>query len=101
MSNLTITQVDTGATITVAVPGSISGPAGPQGPSGVGAATTFIYTQTTAAAVWTINHGLNRFPAVAVVDSAGTWVEGDIQYTSANEIVLTFAGAFSGDCYLN
>lgn len=66
--------------------------------SGVG---TFVYTQTTPAATWVITHSLVRFPAVAVVDSTGRLVEGDIIYDTSNQVTLTFSGAFSGIAYLN
>jgi hypothetical protein len=62
---------------------------------------TYIYEQTSAASVWTITHSLGRYPSVTVVDSAGSVVVGDVQYTSKNQIILTFQGAFSGTAYLN
>ena len=109
---VSITQVDTGAAITlgspavpavtVAVPGSISGPMGPPGPQGPpGFVNTFTFPQEAPQATWTITHGLDRFPAVSVVDSTGYTVEGDVFYVSANQVVLNFAGAFSGVAYLN
>ena len=62
---------------------------------------TYIYTQATPAAVWTINHGLGKFPSVDVVDSTNAEVEGDVAWPTNNRVVLTFAGAFSGVAYLN
>ena len=66
-----------------------------------GGAETFTFTQVAPLATWTVDHDLDRFPSVAVVDSTGNMVEGDVIYTDANTITLSFAGAFSGIAYLN
>jgi len=68
-------------------------------PSVQGVLYTFV--QNAPATAWTINHNLNAYPSITVIDSAGTLVEGSYQYTSANQIVLTFAMPFSGTAYLN
>ena len=62
---------------------------------------TYIHNQTVASAVWTIHHGLHRYPSVTVVDSAGSVVIGDVSYLSDETVVLYFQGAFSGIAYLN
>lgn len=77
------------------------GPIGPQGPQGVGVATTYIHVQATPANPWEIPHNLNRYPSVTVIDSGDSVVEGDLVYTSANLVTITFSGAFSGKAYLN
>lgn len=79
------------------------GTSGPQGPSGTidYGQLGYVHTQTTAASVWTVNHGLGFTPNVTVVDSAGTVIEGSYNYPNANTIVLTFAGAFSGKAYFS
>ena len=64
-------------------------------------AETFTHEQNSAAAVWNINHNLNKHPSVTVVDSSGQMVLGVIEYTDNNNVVLTFSGAFSGEAYLN
>lgn len=62
---------------------------------------THIYNQSTASDEWTINHNLNKYPSVTVVDSAGTICEGTVTYIDTNTIVCDFNGAFSGTAYLN
>jgi hypothetical protein len=62
--------------------------------------TTHMHVQDVAAATWTINHNLNRYPQVTIVDSAGSEVIGDITYTSLNTVTATFGGAFGGRAYL-
>jgi hypothetical protein len=76
--------------------GNIRGPAGLNG-SG---ATTFVFTQVSASASWHITHNLQTYPAVVVVDSGGTVVEGDIQHHSVNDCTVSFAVAFAGSAYL-
>lgn len=61
----------------------------------------YIHNQTSASAVWTIEHNLNKFPSVSIVDSAGTLVIGDISYVNQNRITVSFRSAFSGKAYCN
>jgi hypothetical protein len=61
----------------------------------------FNYTQMSPSASWRIKHNLNFHPNVTVVDSAGTIVEGEIQYVDQNNLVLNFQSAFSGNAYLS
>ena len=62
---------------------------------------TYTHTQSQAAATWTIAHNLNKHPSVTVVDSAGSVCYGNVQYTDANTVVVTFQAAFAGTAYLN
>ena len=64
-------------------------------------AVAFAHTQGVSSNTWTINHNLNFYPNVTVIDSAGTVVEGEIFYTSRNILTVTFSGAFSGKAYLS
>jgi len=61
----------------------------------------FVYNQGVASALWTINHNMGKFPAVDVIDSGGTNVEGDIFYVDADNITITFSASFGGTAYLN
>lgn len=78
-----------------------AGPQGPQGPQGTSGDAHYVHNQVTPSASWTITHNLGKMPSVTIVDSADTEVEGDIQYTSVNQVVVTFSGAFSGKAYFN
>jgi len=68
---------------------------------GGGGDKNFIYNQTSPSATWNITHTLNKFPAVSVVDSAGTQWYPSITYNSTTSITLEFSAAFSGKAYLN
>lgn len=63
--------------------------------------STYVHNQNTASAEWKIVHGMGKYPAVAVIDSAGTVVYGDITYNDQDTVTLTFAAAFSGKATLN
>ena len=62
---------------------------------------TFIFEQVIPAATWVVTHNLNKFPSVSVVDTANTSGFGAVEYNSANQLTVTFSGAFAGKAYLN
>ena len=62
---------------------------------------TFVFTQNIPSATWTIQHDLNKFPSVTVIDSSNTVNIGTVTYSNSNQIVITFSSAFSGIAYLN
>lgn len=62
---------------------------------------TFTFNQASASATWTVTHSLNRYPAVSIVDSAGTVVTGEVQYIDSNNVIVRFSSAFAGKAYLN
>lgn len=68
---------------------------------GVGLDANFVFVQTTPAATWVVNHNLNKYCSVTIVDSADNTVFGDVLYNSLNQVTLTFAGAFSGEAFFN
>lgn len=61
----------------------------------------FEYTQSTPSQEWEITHTLKKFPAVTVVDSAGSVVVGDIAYIDDSNVTISFQAAFAGKAYLN
>lgn len=61
----------------------------------------YIHNQTSASATWTVIHNLNKFPTIAVIDSAGTMVIGDVNYINQNSLTISFQSAFSGKAYCN
>lgn len=63
--------------------------------------STYIHEQGTASATWNIQHNLNRYPAVSVVDSSGNEVIPEVTYSDSNNIVITMTSAFKGKAYLN
>lgn len=69
--------------------------------TGGGQEANFVYTQIAANSVWLVNHNLNKYPSVSVVDSNNQIVYGDIDYQDANNLIISFTSAFGGKVYLN
>lgn len=63
--------------------------------------STVVHTQSVASNIWTIDHNMDKFPSVSIVDSAENIVIGEILYSTSNRVILTFAAPFSGKAYLN
>lgn len=61
----------------------------------------FTYDQKSASDTWVIDHNLNKYPSVTIVDSAGNVVTGEVTYNSTNQVTIRFTSAFSGKAYLN
>lgn len=51
--------------------------------------------------IWTIEHNLDKYPSITVIDSADTVVYGEMQYIDKNNLRIIFSGEFSGKAYLN
>lgn len=73
---------------------------GGAGPPGTGDAN-YVFTQGTPSAVWTVAHGLNKYPAVDVVDTGGTVVIPSVAYIDANNLRITFGSATTGKAFMN
>lgn len=62
---------------------------------------TYVHTQYSPSSTWSVTHNLGYQPNVTVVDSAGTIIEGAIDYQTGNTLVLTFSSPFAGTAYLS
>lgn len=65
------------------------------------AISTFVYEQAVSSDTWTINHYLNKFPSVTIVDSAGTSFTAKVEYIDKDKCVVYMNGATTGKAYLN
>ena len=63
--------------------------------------STYIFEQGVSSDVWVINHNLNKYPSVTLVDSAGTQFEAQIEYNNKNTCTVYMNGATNGYAYLN
>ena len=70
-----------------------------QGPKGIDA--SFVHSQVFPSDTWTVIHGLRKWPSVTVVDSAGSWVLGEVSYIDDRTVSISFACAFSGKAFFN
>lgn len=63
--------------------------------------TTYVHEQGIASDTWEIEHNLNKYPSVTLVDSAGTQFQGRVEYTDENNCIVYMNGATKGKAYLN
>jgi hypothetical protein len=61
----------------------------------------YVFTQATNLNPWVINHGLNKYPSVSVVNNANITVYGEIEYDSLNQVTIKFKDATNGKAYFN
>lgn len=63
--------------------------------------TSYVFVQPTPAIVWTINHNLDGFPSVTLVDNSGNVILAQVQYVNDDTIIVTFSQPVAGKAYLN
>lgn len=61
----------------------------------------YTFQQGVASASWNIAHMMGYHPSIRVLDSAGTLVEGSVQYLDTNNVIVSFSAAFAGVAYLS
>lgn len=59
-------------------------------------ALSFMFSQPTPSAVWTVNHNLGFKPAVELFNSGSQEIEGDVVHTSSNQTVISFNLSVAG-----
>ena len=62
---------------------------------------SYTHTQNASLSVWTITHNLSFKPNVVITDYNGNILEGDIAYTSNDEVVVTLSSPHIGYAYLS
>jgi len=58
--------------------------------------TAYVFTQTSPALTWTINHNLGHIPSVEVFDSGSQEVEADVSHPNTNQTVIVFSVPLAG-----
>ena len=61
----------------------------------------YVHDQGVASSEWIIEHNLNKYPAVMVVDSANNVLSPEIEYIDKNTVIVRSNGEFKGRAYLN
>ena len=64
-------------------------------------ANGYVHEQGVASAVWTVQHNLNKYPSVTVVDSSENVIIPEVKYIDKNTVIITMTGASKGWAYLN
>lgn len=61
----------------------------------------YIYDRNSiVASTWIIDHNLNKYPQVTLIDDEGNMFEADVFYNSLNQITVVFAAPASGKAVL-
>lgn len=61
----------------------------------------YTHEQVVASSLWIVNHNLNKYPSVTVVDSANTLLLTPYEYINNNTVHIEFNGPFAGKAYIN
>jgi hypothetical protein len=78
-------------------PGGAAVPAAVIGPPGRDGTTSHEHVQASAAATWTVNHNLGRWPAaVTVVTNGGAEIVAEVTHVTTAQLTVRFASAFAG-----
>jgi hypothetical protein len=67
----------------------------------ISTSNAYTFTQESPATTWSVTHNLGFHPSVFVVDTSDTVCVGNVVYTSANALTITFAQSFGGKAYLS
>ena len=67
----------------------------------VWAKETFEFIQAAPSTNWSIQHDMDKFPSVAVVNNNNVLMYGNITYVDKNNLTINFSAGFSGKAYLN
>lgn len=62
---------------------------------------TFVFTQIVPEIQWTVQHNLDKFPSITVIDTSDTVVIGSYTYIDNNNVTLNFSAGFAGKAFLN
>lgn len=61
----------------------------------------YIYEQTEAKNVWVINHDLDKYPSVIIVDGNNIAIVGEIEYMNKSQVIIRFNKNETGKAILN
>jgi len=67
----------------------------------INSSNTFTFTQGSPATVWNVQHDLEKFPSVSVINNNNIVIYGQIDYINNKKLTITFSAALTGKAYLN
>lgn len=71
------------------------------GEVGGGSDKNYIHEQTEAKNTWIINHGLDKYPSIIIVDDNNIAIVGEIEYMNKNQAIIRFNKNETGKAILN
>ena len=60
-----------------------------------------VHVQDEPSTVWTVEHALDKYPSITIVDDNGYVIFGEIQYINMMKIIITFSEAVTGRVFCN
>ena len=70
-------------------------------PSALVTDKNFVFTQAVPSIEWTVQHNMDKFPSVSVVNNNNILMYGNTTYVDTNNLIINFSAGFSGKAYLN
>ena len=61
----------------------------------------YTHEQTTASATWVVNHNLEKYPSIEIVDSANTKIQTDRIHQNKNTLTIYFTSPTTGKVFCN
>lgn len=61
----------------------------------------YVHNQEMVSTTWTVEHNLNKYPSVTVVDSGDNVLYTEIEYIDLNTLEVRFEASTSGKAYMN
>ena len=61
----------------------------------------FVYETSHKMASWEINHNLNKFPNITLVDMANNMIMGEVKYVDLNRVIVSFTEPICGKAFLS
>lgn len=61
----------------------------------------YVHDQISSSSTWNVQHDLNKYPSVTIVDTGNNVVYGNIEYVDKNKLTINFNVAFSGKAFIN
>lgn len=68
--------------------------------AGTGSTYMVYDRQMIVSASWVIDHNLNRYPQITLIDDEGYEIEADVFYNNLNQVTIVFAEPTSGKAVL-
>ena len=62
---------------------------------------TFEFVQQVVSKTWSIEHNMNKYPSVSIVDAGGNVLYTEVEYIDKNNLEVRFVASTSGKAYLN
>jgi hypothetical protein len=67
----------------------------------IGGDANYVHSQEVVSRVWRVEHNLNKYPSVTIVDAGGNILYTEVEYIDKNNLEVRFEASTSGKAYMN